>query len=157
MLRLTGHVRVDDAAASTVASDEAMVDTRAGTVTGVSAIAATGPMGAIQGGSYTATEKSRDGCHARRCSRRAQGPLSVQGQSWRAEFGIDEVICGSAALGVALAAVSLAAGAQGIATQSNGADGYLRRQRHVREQRLRIDLERLGRGAAGHHPPARRR
>jgi lipopolysaccharide export system protein LptC len=58
MLRLTGHVRVDDAAASTVGSNEAMVDTRAGTVSGVSAIAATGPMGAIQGGSYTATEKT---------------------------------------------------------------------------------------------------
>jgi lipopolysaccharide export system protein LptC len=58
MLRLTGHVRVDDAAASTVGSNEALVDTRAGTVSGVSAIAATGPMGAIQGGSYTATEKT---------------------------------------------------------------------------------------------------
>jgi lipopolysaccharide export system protein LptC len=58
MLRLIGHVRVDDAAASTVGSSEALVDTRAGTVSGVSAIAATGPMGAIQGGSYTATEKT---------------------------------------------------------------------------------------------------
>jgi lipopolysaccharide export system protein LptC len=58
ILHLTGHVRVDDAAASTVGSDEALVDTRAGTVTGVSPIAASGPMGSIQGGSYTATEKS---------------------------------------------------------------------------------------------------
>ena len=58
ILRLTGHVRVDDAAASTVGSNEALVDTRAGTVTGVSPIAASGPMGSIQGGSYTATEKS---------------------------------------------------------------------------------------------------
>ena len=51
-------MRVDDAAASTVGTDEALVDTRAGTVTGVSPIAASGPMGSIQGGSYTATEKS---------------------------------------------------------------------------------------------------
>lgn len=58
ILHLVGHVRVDDAAASTVGSNEALVDTRAGTVTGVSPIAASGPMGSIQGGSYTATEKS---------------------------------------------------------------------------------------------------
>ena len=58
ILRLTGHVRVDDAAASTVGSNEALVDTRAGTVTGVSPIAASGPMGSIQGGSYTASEKT---------------------------------------------------------------------------------------------------
>ena len=57
ILRLTGHVRVDDAADSTVGSNEALVDTRAGTVTGVSPIAASGPMGAIQAGSYTATQK----------------------------------------------------------------------------------------------------
>jgi lipopolysaccharide export system protein LptC len=58
ILHLTGHVRVDDAAASTAGSNEALVDTRVGTVTGVSPIAASGPMGSIQGGSYTATEKS---------------------------------------------------------------------------------------------------
>ena len=58
ILRLTGHVRVDDAAASTVGSNEALVDTRAGTVTGVSPIAASGPMGSIQGGSYSASEKT---------------------------------------------------------------------------------------------------
>jgi lipopolysaccharide export system protein LptC len=57
ILRLTGHVRVDDAAASTVGSDEALVDTRAGTVTGISPIAASGPMGSIRAGSYTASEK----------------------------------------------------------------------------------------------------
>jgi lipopolysaccharide export system protein LptC len=57
ILRLIGHVRVDDAAASTVGSNEALVDTRAGTVTGVSPIAASGPMGAIQAGSYSATQK----------------------------------------------------------------------------------------------------
>ena len=58
ILRLIGHVRVDDAAASTAGSNEALVDTRAGTVTGVSPIAATGPMGSIQAGSYTATQKT---------------------------------------------------------------------------------------------------
>jgi lipopolysaccharide export system protein LptC len=57
ILRLTGHVRVDDAAASTVGTEEALVDTRAGTVTGVSPVAASGPMGAVSAGSYTATEK----------------------------------------------------------------------------------------------------
>lgn len=58
ILRLTGHVRVDDAAASTAGSNEALVDTRAGTITGVSPVAASGPMGAIQAGSFTATQKS---------------------------------------------------------------------------------------------------
>jgi lipopolysaccharide export system protein LptC len=57
ILRLTGHVRVDDAAATTAGSDEALVDTRAGTVTGVSPVSASGPMGAIQAGSFTATQK----------------------------------------------------------------------------------------------------
>jgi lipopolysaccharide export system protein LptC len=57
ILRLTGHVRVDDAAASTAGSDEALVDTRAGTVSGVGPVAASGPMGNIRAGSYTATQK----------------------------------------------------------------------------------------------------
>jgi lipopolysaccharide export system protein LptC len=57
ILRLTGHVRVDDAAASTVGTDEALVDTRAGTVSGVSPVAASGPMGNIRAGSYTASQK----------------------------------------------------------------------------------------------------
>lgn len=69
LLRLTGHVRVDDAAASTAGSNEALVDTRAGTVTGVSPIAASGPMGKIQAGSFTANQKNgaivmRGGVHA---------------------------------------------------------------------------------------------
>jgi lipopolysaccharide export system protein LptC len=59
LLRLTGHVRVDDSTASTVATNEALVDTKAGTVTGVSALAGNGPMGMISAGSYTATEKGQ--------------------------------------------------------------------------------------------------
>jgi lipopolysaccharide export system protein LptC len=69
LLRLTGHVRVDDAAASTVATEEALVDTRAGTVSGVSALNGSGPMGLIHAGSYSAAEKGqelilRGGVHA---------------------------------------------------------------------------------------------
>jgi lipopolysaccharide export system protein LptC len=58
MLRLTGHVRVDDAAASTIGTEEALVDTRAGTVSGVSGVSGTGPMGAVQAGSYTANRNN---------------------------------------------------------------------------------------------------
>ena len=69
ILKLTGHVRVDDSKASTVATDEAIVDTRAGTINGHAAIAASGPTGAIEGGSYTASDKGdrlilRGGVHA---------------------------------------------------------------------------------------------
>jgi lipopolysaccharide export system protein LptC len=59
MLRLNGHVRVDDSTASTVATDEALVDTKAGTVSGVSALNGNGPMGKIHAGSYSATEKGQ--------------------------------------------------------------------------------------------------
>jgi lipopolysaccharide export system protein LptC len=59
LLRLNGHVRIDDSTASTVATDEAMVDTRAGTVSGASAFNGSGPMGKIQAGSYSATEKGQ--------------------------------------------------------------------------------------------------
>ncbi|HUZ14330.1 MAG TPA: LPS export ABC transporter periplasmic protein LptC [Caulobacteraceae bacterium] len=58
LLRLTGHVRMDDASASAVATDEALVDTRAGTVSGRGPIAGRGPTGSIFGRSYTANEKS---------------------------------------------------------------------------------------------------
>jgi lipopolysaccharide export system protein LptC len=58
LLRLQGHVRVDDSTASTVGTAEALVDTKAGTVTGVSGVSGTGPMGAIQAGSYTASQKN---------------------------------------------------------------------------------------------------
>ncbi len=69
LLHLKGHVRVDDAAASTVATDVAEVDTRAGTVSGVSPIVGHGPNGAIEAGGYTASEKGdrlilRGGVHA---------------------------------------------------------------------------------------------
>ena len=57
ILHLTGHVRVDDAAATTAGSEEALVDTRAGTITGVSPVSASGPMGKIQAGSFTASQK----------------------------------------------------------------------------------------------------
>lgn len=57
LLHLYGHVRVNDSHASTLATDEALVDTKAGTVTGASPIAATGPGGQVRAGRYTATEK----------------------------------------------------------------------------------------------------
>jgi lipopolysaccharide export system protein LptC len=57
LLRLDGHVRGDDAAATTVGTEEALVDTKAGTVTGVSGVSGTGPMGQLQAGSYTADQK----------------------------------------------------------------------------------------------------
>jgi lipopolysaccharide export system protein LptC len=59
LLRLHGHVRIDDSAASTVATEDAVVDTKAGTVTGKSAIAANSPTGAVQAGSYTVDEHSQ--------------------------------------------------------------------------------------------------
>jgi lipopolysaccharide export system protein LptC len=59
LLHLTGHVRIDDSTASTVATDDALVDTKAGTVSGVSALNGNGPMGKIQAGSYSATEKGQ--------------------------------------------------------------------------------------------------
>lgn len=59
LLRLTGHVRVDDSTASTVATNEAVVDTKAGTVSGASALNGNGPMGAIHAGSYSAAEKGQ--------------------------------------------------------------------------------------------------
>jgi lipopolysaccharide export system protein LptC len=58
LLTLTGHVRVDDSTASTVATDQALVDTRAGTVSGVGPVAGQGPIGSIAGHSYTANQKT---------------------------------------------------------------------------------------------------
>jgi lipopolysaccharide export system protein LptC len=58
LLRLDGHVRVDDAAASTMGTQEALVDTKAGTVSGISGVSGSGPMGSIQAGSYTASQKN---------------------------------------------------------------------------------------------------
>ncbi len=59
MLRLDGHVRIDDSTNSTAGTSEALVDTRAGTVSGVHAVSATSPMGRIQAGSYTATQNGQ--------------------------------------------------------------------------------------------------
>jgi len=59
LLHLKGHVRVDDSTASTVATDEALVDTKAGTVSGVSALNGVGPMGQIHAGRYSAAEKGQ--------------------------------------------------------------------------------------------------
>jgi len=59
LLHLTGHVRVDDAAASTVGTEEALIDTKAGTVVGGAALNGDGPMGEIHAGRYQATEKGQ--------------------------------------------------------------------------------------------------
>lgn len=59
LLRLNGHVRVDDSQASTVATNDALVDTRAGTVTGVSSVSGRGPSGQIQAHGYTAYDNGR--------------------------------------------------------------------------------------------------
>lgn len=59
LLHLTGHVRIDDAAASTVGTEEALIDTKAGTVTGPSALNGNGPMGQIHAGAYTATQNGQ--------------------------------------------------------------------------------------------------
>jgi lipopolysaccharide export system protein LptC len=58
ILKLSGHVRVDDATASTVATGDAYVDTRSGLVSGVSPISASGPGGSIRANSYSADQKS---------------------------------------------------------------------------------------------------
>jgi len=59
LLHLNGHVRVDDAAASTLGTEEALIDTKAGTVVGGAALNGDGPMGQIHAGSYQATEKGQ--------------------------------------------------------------------------------------------------
>ena len=58
LLRLSGHVRVDDSTASTVATDEALVDTKAGTVSGAGPIAGSGPTGKVSASSYSANQKT---------------------------------------------------------------------------------------------------
>ncbi len=69
ILKLTGHVRVDDSRDSTVATDQATVDTRTGAINGRSSLDAKGPNGTLSAGSYTATNKGdhlilRGGVHA---------------------------------------------------------------------------------------------
>lgn len=56
LLHLYGHVRVNDTGASSIATEEALVDTKAGTVTGASPIAAASAGGNVQAGRYTASE-----------------------------------------------------------------------------------------------------
>jgi lipopolysaccharide export system protein LptC len=65
ILRLYGHVRVDDSANSTAGTDQALVDTKAGTVTGTTGMAAQGPMGAVSANSYTATKTGQIVMHGR--------------------------------------------------------------------------------------------
>ncbi|HEY3798239.1 MAG TPA: LPS export ABC transporter periplasmic protein LptC [Caulobacteraceae bacterium] len=70
MLRLTGHVHIDDSQASTVNTAEAVIDTRAGTVNGAAPIEGAGPKGSIQARSYQASQKTgvvvfKGGVHAR--------------------------------------------------------------------------------------------
>jgi hypothetical protein len=69
LLKMIGHVRVNDAKAAGAATDEALVDTKAGTVTGLGPIAGANPNGEIQAKSYTATDQGdrvflKGGVHA---------------------------------------------------------------------------------------------
>ena len=52
ILILSGHVRASDATSSSFASEQAIVNTRTGTVTGPSALTTQTPMGEVRGGSY---------------------------------------------------------------------------------------------------------
>jgi lipopolysaccharide export system protein LptC len=70
ILHLTGHVRLADAKASAAATEEAVVDTRAGTVTGLSPVAGASPTGSIQARGYSVTDRGdrlilHGGVHAR--------------------------------------------------------------------------------------------
>ena len=74
LLHLKGHVHMDDSRASAVATDEALVDTKAGTVNGSGPIAAQTNAGSIQAHSYSVYDKGnrvvyRGGVHARLNSR----------------------------------------------------------------------------------------
>lgn len=69
LLRMIGHVRVNDASASGATTGEAVIDTKAGTVTGVGPVTGSNPNGEIVAKSYTATDKGdrislRGGVHA---------------------------------------------------------------------------------------------
>jgi lipopolysaccharide export system protein LptC len=58
LLRLTGHVHIDDSNASVIDTSEALVDTKAGTVNGVAPIQGAGPKGTIQARSYQVSQKT---------------------------------------------------------------------------------------------------
>jgi lipopolysaccharide export system protein LptC len=57
MLRLTGQVRIEDGAGYRFATEQALVDTRAGTVTGDMAMIGEGPVGAVTSKSYSVFDK----------------------------------------------------------------------------------------------------
>ena len=70
ILRLTDNVHVDDGRASSIVTNQAIVDTRAGTVTGAQGVASQTTAGAVSAGNYTVLEKGdrvifRGGVHAR--------------------------------------------------------------------------------------------
>jgi lipopolysaccharide export system protein LptC len=70
LLYLKGHVRADNAKASTFATDEAVVDTRTGAVKGASALSSQTPVGNVKSGSFDVYDKGdrvifKGGVHAR--------------------------------------------------------------------------------------------
>jgi len=70
MLYLKGHVRADNAKASTFATDQAVVDTRTGVVTGAGALSSQTPVGNVKSGSFDVYDKGdrvifKGGVHAR--------------------------------------------------------------------------------------------
>jgi lipopolysaccharide export system protein LptC len=70
MLYLKGHVRADNAKASTFAADEAVVNTRTGRVTGPAALSSQTPMGDLQSSGFDVFDKGdkvvfKGGVHAR--------------------------------------------------------------------------------------------
>jgi lipopolysaccharide export system protein LptC len=70
ILYLKGHVRADNSKASTFATDEAVVNTRTGTVNGTGALASRTPVGDVKSGSFDVYDKGdrvifKGGVHAR--------------------------------------------------------------------------------------------
>src|SRR5665213_1075516 len=70
VLFLKGHVRGDDAKSGAMATEQAVVNTRTGTVNGASALATTNPMGALNSRSFNVYDKGdrmvfKGGVHAR--------------------------------------------------------------------------------------------
>ena len=57
ILRLAGHVRLEDAKGASAATERAVVDTRAGTVAGFGPIAGASPNGTIEAKDYSVTDK----------------------------------------------------------------------------------------------------
>lgn len=70
ILFLKGHVRADNAKASTFATDQAIVNTRTGVVTGAGALSSQTPVGDVKSGSFDVYDKGdrvifKGGVHAR--------------------------------------------------------------------------------------------